>query len=406
MHCTLRIISLTQTYQTKKEDIEELKLYERHSGHAYERIGWEQLGSSQRGAILPTQPTTNSTKRRRGCKEDYLLTLLVDDANGNGNGSGSVGDDGGAVAVVVAVATSGGGDAGRGRREGEGSVRRRGLARQKRKGRMPFISSGLVGSHVVGAAPCDTSITGQPACNVGPTLYLNVLASCVCFCPEHQPCTILTTTITTITITIATTTIIIVIIATTTTTIFAITTTTIIVATVTTTTTDTTTNTVLLSYLPTYVLVPPCCTTGYIRDRHCIPTGTDISVIAGLNVELTTLGHTFISLIKSIKKGIVQGGFQWVTLHLSDLSDNFTLKVIGMFKFAKKKKVSIGDGQEVGVAETYKGVLWAGQEIAEIILGDGLPRLSAKWNEYKIKLCLLSSISRDKSRTREGLINY
>lgn len=36
--------------------------------------------------------------------------------------------------------------------------------RQKRKGRMPFISPGSVGSHVVGAAACDTSITDQPAC--------------------------------------------------------------------------------------------------------------------------------------------------------------------------------------------------------------------------------------------------
>lgn len=34
--------------------------------------------------------------------------------------------------------------------------------RQKRKGRMPFISPGSVGSHVVGAAACDTSITGLP----------------------------------------------------------------------------------------------------------------------------------------------------------------------------------------------------------------------------------------------------
>lgn len=38
------------------------------------------------------------------------------------------------------------------------------------------------------------------------------------------------------------------------------------------------------------------------------------------------------------------------------------------------------------------GVLLVGQEIAEIIPGDGLPRLSAKWNEYKIKLCLLSGV--------------
>ncbi|KYN42177.1 hypothetical protein ALC56_03315 [Trachymyrmex septentrionalis] len=29
---------------------------------------------------------------------------------------------------------------------------------------MPFISSGSVGSHVVGAVACDTSITDQPAC--------------------------------------------------------------------------------------------------------------------------------------------------------------------------------------------------------------------------------------------------
>lgn len=36
--------------------------------------------------------------------------------------------------------------------------------RQKRKGRMPFISPGSVGSHVVGAVACDTSITDQPAC--------------------------------------------------------------------------------------------------------------------------------------------------------------------------------------------------------------------------------------------------
>jgi len=33
-----------------------------------------------------------------------------------------------------------------------------------------------------------------------------------------------------------------------------------------------------------------------------------------------------------------------------------------------------------------------GQEIAEINPADGLPRLSAKWNEYKIKLCLLSAV--------------
>lgn len=36
--------------------------------------------------------------------------------------------------------------------------------------------------------------------------------------------------------------------------------------------------------------------------------------------------------------------------------------------------------------------LWAGQQIAQIIPGDGLPRLSAKWNEYEIKLCLLSEV--------------
>lgn len=39
--------------------------------------------------------------------------------------------------------------------------------RQKRKGRTPFISPGSVGSHVVGAAGCDTSITDRrPACTV------------------------------------------------------------------------------------------------------------------------------------------------------------------------------------------------------------------------------------------------
>nr|KAF7398215.1 hypothetical protein H0235_016223 [Vespula pensylvanica] len=214
-------------------------------------------------------------ERREGCKEDYLLILLVDDANsgGGGGGGGGGGDSSssGAVAITATTVTSGGGC------DGGIDYREREERGQKRKGRMPFISSGLVGSHVVGAAPCDTSITGQPACNVGPTSYLNVLASCVCFCREHQPCTVrfllpplpslpppppppplllllpsllppppsssplLTTT----------------------------TTTTIIPATVTTTTT-----TVLLSSSST----------------------TNIFVIAGLNVQLTTSGHTFTSL--------------------------------------------------------------------------------------------------------------
>ncbi|KAL2749365.1 hypothetical protein V1477_002305 [Vespula maculifrons] len=239
-------------------------------------------------------------ERRGGCKEDYLLILLVDDSNsGGGDGGGGGGDSSssGAVAITATTVTSGGGCG------GSIDCREREERGQKRKGRMPFISSGLVGSHVVGAAPCDTSITGQPACNVGPTSYLNVLASCVCFCREHQPCTVrfllpplpssppplllllpslllpppsspLPTT----------------------------TTSTIIPATVTTTiTTTTTTTTVLLSssstpYLPTYVLVPPCCMTGYIRDRHCIPMDSNIFIITGLNVQLTTSGHNFTSL--------------------------------------------------------------------------------------------------------------
>lgn len=58
------------------------------------------------------------------------------------------------------------------RRSGGGSLRAREreevaaiiFHRQKRKGRMPFISPGSVGSHVVGAVACDTSITDQPAC--------------------------------------------------------------------------------------------------------------------------------------------------------------------------------------------------------------------------------------------------
>lgn len=44
--------------------------------------------------------------------------------------------------------------------------------RQKRKGRMPFISPGSVGSHVVGAAACDTSITDQPGLPHRPTVAM------------------------------------------------------------------------------------------------------------------------------------------------------------------------------------------------------------------------------------------